>query len=106
MHHVLRDAHAHLRLTVIGSYDELAVWLNNRPDAAARPIRIVLGRDIKEDIAFAVHNLIRERKLAKCLMLYTQQRAPTAFVNGKSVLASADPMRAAEFAVHVWPAAL
>jgi hypothetical protein len=101
---VLREKHSLVRLIEIGSVDELSAWLNSHPEALDRPLRVVCGTDVTADASHSVLATLRNKKVNKTAILFTQAAPPNIPTNGKTILSSRDPMRAAEFSIHGWPA--
>jgi hypothetical protein len=103
MLHVLKDKYPNVRVIQIGSVDELTVWLYNRPELAERQVRVVCGTDTTGETSQRLLAMLRNK--SKIAVLFTQREVPDSWLNGKTLLASRDPMRAAEFSVFLWPSA-
>lgn len=100
----LRQRHPLLTLVSVGSVDELAVWLSGHADVCARSVRIVCGSDVSAEATMQVLSVLRDKKVTKYTVLLTQVQPASGLVNGKSIVAATDRMRAAEFALYAWPA--
>lgn len=101
---LLRESHPLLHLVMLGSVSELSVWVSNHPETLARSLRLVCGSDVPLEAAAQAVKLLSDRKATKLFVLFTGAQPPPGLVNGKTALASTDPMRAAEFVIHMWPA--